>query len=200
MNAFNIIIWIFYSPSLWTISSEILKKPRGGPDPEEGSQQGVPCRQTQPWCASPGEQGLLDFSPPAPWTSAPWSATCTLNLEALGEGSGRAFGVEDQRKQTGTLVGRQKGNCVRFCLERRFSIFNLHWTHLPSGDSRLCRAPTADFLTLSFWGGTWKFTSWDFPGGPVAKTLRSQWRRQRFHSWSENCIPPDSTLRPSAAK
>ena len=148
----------------------------GGLDPEEGSQRDIPCRQTQPWCASPGEQGLLDFSPPAPRTPAPWSAACTLYLETLGEGSGRASGVEDQRKPTGTLAGRRKGNWVRFCLEQRFSIINLHQSHLPSGDSGLCRGPTTDFRSLSFCGGIWKFTPWDFPGGPVAKTPRFQWR------------------------
>ena len=34
-----------------------------------------------------------------------------------------------------------------------------------------------------FWG------SWDFPGGPVAKTLCSQCRGLGFNPWSENQTP-----------
>ena len=47
----------------------------------------------------------------------------------------------------------------------------------------------------------------DFPGGPVTKTLHSQWRGPRFDPWSGNQIPCTPTkiirmpqLRPGAAQ
>ena len=34
-----------------------------------------------------------------------------------------------------------------------------------------------------------KMDNWDFPGGPVVKTLRPQCRVPEFNSWSGNQIP-----------
>ena len=45
----------------------------------------------------------------------------------------------------------------------------------------------AQFYQSEHWPSK-ELNSWDFPGGPVAKTLSSQCRGPRFHPWSENWI------------
>ena len=48
------------------------------------------------------------------------------------------------------------------------------------GSGEMCRA-TLLLLEIHKFG--------DFPGGPVAKAMCSQWRRPKFNSWSGNWIP-----------
>ena len=53
---------------------------------------------------------------------------------------------------------------------------------------------------LEYSRGTWKkvssSTSWDFPGGPVAKTPSSQCGGPGFNPWSGNYIPHATTREP----
>ena len=44
-----------------------------------------------------------------------------------------------------------------------------------------------------------KLYTWDFPGGPLAKTLSSQLRGPRFNTWSENEILHATTKSSQAA-
>ena len=56
---------------------------------------------------------------------------------------------------------------------------------------QLDRIPNQDRLIL----GLKIQNTWDFSGGPVAKTLHSQCRRPGFKSWSRNSIPHCNSTR-----
>lgn len=104
MNAFYVIIWIFYSP-LWTISSEILKKPRGVLILRKGHSKASPVGRHSLGAPPQVSRGYWTSALQATNTS---TLVCNLHFELGGLGRGEWKGLRSGRsKETNRDLSRK---------------------------------------------------------------------------------------------